>query len=415
MNCVSFLNIRKEKSELLNLCYALCDYADIIPKEVKAMHLDDYEYEEPKMNFMSKCTMVASALIVLLFVIILIVNKDRLLDEKRGKVEQSQLTLSVEEKARLDEKIRVESLLTGETIVSSDLAFWDLYAIREESTAGDSDPIIEPEVVESTVELDPSLDGLHTKVVYANGEEEWVKINTHLERNTYDLGGLVLDGEIMKYYENSSLKSFVGVSVSKADPELNFYQLSRNGIDYAILKIGQRGYQSGEIALDDKFEEYLKACIDAGMPIGISFSSHAITTEEAIEEADFIIGKLNEFHEIYEFELAYPIVINLDAVLNDTDRCAFLDKNERTLILNTLLPKITENGYPVILYANKEWLLQNMYLSHLTQYDVWLDQTGDVPDYPYQFVMWHYTTNAVVKGAEGPLNMSISFVDFSIR
>lgn len=380
------------------------------------MRLDDYNYEDQKMSFMAKAGVIISSAVVLMFIVILMVNDEKISEKMRNTSSQKQVVvLSEEEQARLEEKLYVESLLTENGITSEQLDFWGLYDIEEESVAGNDSPIIEPETTESVEEADPSKDGLHTKIVTASGEEEWVKINTYLEKSTYDYSGLVLDGELMKYYENSSLKSFVGVSISKNDGEVNFYQLSRVGIDYAILKLGQRGYQSGEITIDERFEENLKACIDAGVPVGISFSSHAINEEEALEEAEFLINSLKTFQETYGFEPEYPIVICLEPIQNDSSRTDELDKNERTLIIKTIFERLKEEAYSVMLYANKEWLLKNMYLSHLTEYDIWLDQTGDVPDYPYQFVMWHYTNSAILKGCDNPLNLSISFVDFSIR
>lgn len=379
------------------------------------MRLDDYDYEEPKASFLTKAALVISSAVVLVFIVVLMLNDEKISVDIRKQNAEQVATLSPEEQKRLDEKLYVESLLSENGITSDQLGFWDLYSISEETVAAEDMPVIEPEVVETKEELPPSEDGLHTKIVYANGEEEWVKINTYLETNTYDFGGLMLDGELMKYYENSSLKSFVGVEVSKADGEVNFYQFLRSGVNFSILKLGQRGYQSGEILQDDKFETNLKACVDAGMPIGISFNSYAASEEEAVEEANYIIEQLNSYHEVYEFELAYPIMICLEPVLNDSSRTDELDKNERTLMIKTIFGRLQEEGYSVMLSANKEWLVQKMYLSHLNEYDICLDQLGDVPDYPYQFVMWHYSNNAVLKGCDNPLNMCISFVDFSIR
>ena len=46
-------------------------------------------------------------------------------------------------------------------------------------------------------------------------------------------------------------------------------------------------------------------------------------------------------------------------------------------------------------------------------YNVWLNQDGDKPDYPYQYGMWQYDTQGSIKGIDGDVAMSISFVDYS--
>ena len=35
-----------------------------------------------------------------------------------------------------------------------------------------------------------------------------------------------------------------------------------------------------------------------------------------------------------------------------------------------------------MLYGDKEWLIQEIDMSKLTEYDVWLSQHEDIPDYP---------------------------------
>ena len=59
---------------------------------------------------------------------------------------------------------------------------------------------------------------------------------------------------------------------------------------------------------------------------------------------------------------------------------------------------ISAAGYKTILYGNKEWLLKQIDMSKLTAYDVWYAEQSDIPDYPYQFTMWQYSTVGTVDG-----------------
>ena len=68
-----------------------------------------------------------------------------------------------------------------------------------------------------------------------------------------------------------------------------------------------------------------------------------------------------------------------------------------------------------MLYGNKEWLIKEVDLTKLQNFDVWLSQESDMPDYPYQFTMWQYTTDGVVNGIPGDANLNISFVGYSER
>ena len=72
-------------------------------------------------------------------------------------------------------------------------------------------------------------------------------------------------------------------------------------------------------------------------------------------------------------------------------------------------------GYIPAVYGNKEWLLTKINLPSITTFKIWLSQPEDLPDYPYQFVMWQYSTNGKVNGISGDTDLDISMIDFSAR
>ena len=68
-----------------------------------------------------------------------------------------------------------------------------------------------------------------------------------------------------------------------------------------------------------------------------------------------------------------------------------------------------------MLYGNKEWLIKNIDLAQLQNYDVWLSEDEDIPDYPYLYTMWQYTTTGVLNGITGDANLNICLVSYSDR
>ena len=60
-----------------------------------------------------------------------------------------------------------------------DLDFWDKYPAPTQTPVPTAEPIKEEN-------KDPSEDGNHTLITYADGSEEWVKINQSLSKNEYD-------------------------------------------------------------------------------------------------------------------------------------------------------------------------------------------------------------------------------------
>lgn len=295
-----------------------------------------------------------------------------------------------------------QELINGSNLHPDDLDFWDKYP-EEKSPEPEITTTPEPEEVEE----DPSTDGKHTLVQYADGKEEWVLISPYLPKHDYDFTKLVCQSDLMKYYEDGKQVSFVGVDVSKYHDYIDFSKVKKAGIDYVMIRAGVRGYGTGQLIPDDYFKDNLKRATDAGLDVGVYFYSQAITVEEAVEEAEFVIESLGDYN------ISYPIAYDMELVPNDTARTEVLSRAEKTEIAKAFMDTITDAGYKTILYGNKEWLIKEIDLSKLTGYDVWLSQQQDIPDFPYRFTMWQYSCQGSVDGIVGLVSLNVSFVDYS--
>lgn len=324
---------------------------------------------------------------------------------------QDTLSTAEEEHAQnMQVESSVDDLLSGSTLTAEDLDIWGDASDSEEVSGGVSADLAEDsQQTEENNADDPATDGKHTLIIHDNGEEEWVAINQYLARNDYDYSGLVYQRPLMKYYENNTRVSYAGVDISKTQDYVDFLELKHAGIDFVMIKLGQRGYSSGEITLDEYFADNMKRAAEAGLDIGVYFFSQAITTEEAEEEAQFVIDTLAEY------EIQYPVVFYMDTVKNEVARIDSLDKMQRTNIALAFMDKIRENHYFPMIYGDKEWLIQNLSLGSMIGYDVWLSQETDIPDYPYQFTMWQYTTHGSIEGIAGDANLNICFIDYSVK
>ena len=96
-----------------------------------------------------------------------------------------------------------------------------------------------------TTEADPSTDGKHTLVTNRDGKEEWVLISPYLPKHEYDFTKLVCQSDLMKYYQDGKLTSYVGVDISKYQDYVDFLKLKKAGVDFVMLRVGARGYGSG--------------------------------------------------------------------------------------------------------------------------------------------------------------------------
>ncbi len=346
---------------------------------------EDFDEQNSLSNGMLKMMIAACVFIVAIFVLVLVINQEK---------EPTVPTVSMEQLVSADESIESGS---GSP---DDFDFWDMYGESTES-------VEESTTEESTTEEDPATDGRHTKITYPSGEEEWVLISPYLEKHTYDFTKLVSQADRMKYFEEGNEISYVGADISKHQDYVDFLKLKKAGIDFVMIRVGARGYGTGELIMDEYFDDNIKRATDAGLPVGLYFSSQAVTEEEAVEEAELVLKSIGDY------DIAYPIAIDMEYVRNDTARTDKLTRAERTRLVQTFMDTILVNGYLPIVYGDKEWLLKKVDLSKLSGYDVWLSQPGDMPDYPYQFTMWQYNKSAEVDGIAGYVNLNLSFIDYT--
>lgn len=331
-----------------------------------------------------------------------------LLTNKKSEVERADKAEARQEEALAEEAQLQETAdpyISGSTLTSDDLDFWHMYD-EEEGTEEIEET---EEEAQEEEKKDPSTDGKHTRLIAEDGTEEWVKINPYLTQNTYDYAGLVYQYPIMKYYEDSEKVSQVGVNVSADDGDINFKRLKKAGVDYAMVRLGSRGYGSGNLMADEMFYENLRKATEAGMDVGVTFFSQAVTKEEALEEATRVIEGLQGF------TITYPVAFDMEYVKNDTARVQGLSRDAKTEIARTFMDAIAQAGYNTILYGDKEWMFRRLDLSKLVGYDVWISQEQDTPDYPYKFTMWEYTKSAKLDGMDEPAALSICFIDYASK
>lgn len=358
------------------------------------MRLREEDEEHSGMTPTVVMTIVAvTAFVAVILILVLLLNKgDDSGSQAVSDRETSPVILSPEPEYNVSEGV----------LHPEDLDFWDMYPQEETAV-----PETEESLPQEEVKNDPATDGKHTLVELADGSEEWVLISPYLPKHTYDFTKLVCQSELMKYYENGRQISYVGVDVSKVQDYIDFVKVKKAGIRFVMLRAGARGYGTGQLIADEYFSENLKRATDAGLDVGVYFYSQAVSKEEAVEEADFVLQQLGEY------TISYPIAFDMELVTNDTARTDTLSRSERTEIAKAFLDAIEAAGYKSILYGNKEWLIKEVDMSKLTAYDVWLSQQTDIPDYPYQFTMWQYSTQGTIDGIAGLVSLNISFVDYS--
>lgn len=209
------------------------------------------------------------------------------------------------------------------------------------------------------------------------------------------------------YVENSKVTSILGVDVSVHQDDIDWDKVKESGIDFAMVRLGFRGYGTGEAQLDENYVQNIQGARAAGLDAGVYFFSQAVTVDEAIEEAQLVINSLNGL------DVNYPVVYDWEIIYDDSARTDNVPVDVLTDCCVAFCEAIKDAGYTPMIYQNKKTTMFKLDLERLNDYDFWLAEYNSDPTYYYDFSMWQYTSEGKVPGIEGDVDINISFKDYS--
>ena len=201
-------------------------------------------------------------------------------------------------------------------------------------------------------------------------------------------------------------KSFVGVDVSSHQQEIDWNKVKADGVEYAMIRVGYRGYTQGKLEEDIQFRSNIEGALAAGLKVGVYFFSQAISETEAREEAQFVLDRIRDY------DVTYPVIFDWENIEADA-RTDGMDPNTLTQCAAAFCQEIEAAGYRPGLYFNQVFGYQQFNLVDLQDYEFWLAQYSDVPDFYYNFHMWQYTNEGIIDGIEGQVDLNLSFVDYA--
>lgn len=247
-------------------------------------------------------------------------------------------------------------------------------------------------------------------IIYSTGMYNFVPINDNLAKHSLVSDNLVLsdDGELT-YEDSGTVLSNKGIDVSRYQGNIDWNKVKADGVDYAFIRVGLRGYKTGEINIDEKFEANIKGAHAAGVKVGVYFFSQAINVEEAIEEAEFVIEQLEPYADMVD----YPVVIDVEKISSGDGRMNNLTREERTQIVQAFCERIEDEGYTPMIYGNLEMFGLLLDMESLEKYEKWYANYDPTLLYfPYDFKVWQYSDTGTVDGIKGDVDLNISFKEW---
>ena len=257
-------------------------------------------------------------------------------------------------------------------------------------------------------------DLLPNLIVYrgAGGIFQYATIDRTLPQSDYDWTNLVEVNESpreVEYVVDGETVSIRGIDVSTYQGEIEWDKVAASGVKFVFIRLGYRGYESGLLVKDDRFEENIRGALNNGIAVGVYFVTQAVNVEEAVEEAQFVMDNIRPYN------VTWPIVLDIEDAASATARTADLTQQQRTDHAIAFCETIKEGGYTPMLYCNIRWFIEKLDITRIADYEKWFAQYFRKPFFPYTFQVWQYSSSGSIDGIKGNVDYNISFVDYGNR
>ena len=201
-----------------------------------------------------------------------------------------------------------------------------------------------------------------------------------------------------------AVDSRLGIDVSEHQKNIDWGQVKAAGVDFVMIRLGYRGYESGKLVEDEYAKANLKNAKAAGLKVGAYFFSQALSIAETDQEIQFMLKVLGDT------KLDMPIVLDWE-IPADTARTRNMDARTLTDIQLHFCGNMKKMGYQPMVYFN--WRQsEKLYVLHdLEDYPFWLALYQDRMTYPWKVEMWQYSDKGKVPGINGNVDLNVYMPD----
>lgn len=228
---------------------------------------------------------------------------------------------------------------------------------------------------------------------------------------TVTRNGKFLDHRPEDEYEDMTVNILVdepkvkrkGIDVSYAQGDIDWKKVADSGVEFAIIRAGRgRAGSSNTMKEDDYFRQNIKGAQKYGIDVGVYFYSYATSVSEAKEEARFLLDIIDGY------KIQYPVILDMEEEFQ-----AGLSTKKLTNMIEAFFEVLMEAKYFPMFYSYKSWLEENLDMTILDKYAIWLAQVGDEVTYEGGYYIWQYSFKGKVNGIDGDVDLDYSYRDFA--
>lgn len=261
----------------------------------------------------------------------------------------------------------------------------------------------EQRAVAASVAEEPSVEE-HAGEVYIEDNAlggMWIPDSDVLGKSRLDETKFVEKDGIITY-EGAAL----GIDVSEFQTVTDWNAVRQAGVEFVMVRVGRRGYESGEIVADVDYRQNIENAQKAGLSVGVYFFSQAVTPNEAREEARFVLECIRDY------SVTYPVTFDWESTERAEARTFEMKNDQLNAIARAFCDTVSEAGYRPMLYFYKHLGYRQYVLDDFADCQFWLSEPGEKPTFYYPVSMWQYATDGTLPGVEGTVDLNLCFTPY---
>lgn len=231
---------------------------------------------------------------------------------------------------------------------------------------------------------------------WLSDNDKWYYMN----ENGAMVTGWLIQGDKRYYMDETGAMTTVtdatlikrkGIDVSKWQGEIDWAKAKAEGVEFAIIRVGYRSDSTGILEEDPYYIKNIEGALEQGIRVGVYIFSQAITVEEAREEANYVLSR------IQGYDITLPIAIDVEYLFTANGEAgrlydANLSVEAATEICSAFCETVESAGYTGMVYANKYMLTNKLDAEKLAEnYCIWLAHYTSETNYEGEYDFWQYS------------------------
>lgn len=244
----------------------------------------------------------------------------------------------------------------------------------------------------------------HEGMVYVNtgANMEWITPAAGVAVSDFTEDDFSTGADGLPEYTGDAYDVRLGVDVSFYQGEIDWEAVAADGVEFAMIRCGYRGSETGAMVVDEQFENNIQGALDAGLDVGVYFFSQSTGAVEAAEEANFVLDLIKDY------ELTMPVAFDWEPL--EGSRAENIDRSELTASAVVFCEMVKDAGHTPAVYLYRYTGYYEYLMERLAGYELWVGALGSWPDFYYRHYLWQFSITGQIDGIDADVDLDYQFI-----